>query len=683
MANITQFGNKQEVEPGAYSQINGGGTPASSIDTYGVVLLIDTGIGAGFVSGAGVNGTLKSGINTLKDFYTPLEMKDYFGGGILYDLVDYLWAPSNNGNGPQKVSFIQAATTTPASIVLPLDTDSSIVVNSITFQALNEGVYGNGVYNAPVLTSGYGIKIISGILNPNAFILEIFKGQFKGLDPNGNAYGLTISQLVGLGQNTAVYTSQEFTGFNQLIAMLNADRKFTKQFKIASTLGTDFTFDSTLLTELPGINLFAGGTTVYNATDVDSVLTSIIDTDNDMFLCLDSDLDQTPQVTNYLTIPVLSAGSPISSGGGNAFSGGGTFFWVLTALNANGETTVSNELTATIATNGSITFTWPAIANETNGYRLYRGTATVVENHYQTIAHGVLTFTDIGAVGTSAALPGANTATYFTEGSSTTGNNKGALSTANEKILNYVLNMSTYTEKTLYIGGNSNDFDLAVVGSLQIAQSYNSPEVVVVDSGIEMPANSTNNSLFFTKPSLYNAAMVCGRIAGLQPQVSGTWKDIRVSGVTNPLSQPDRVRALEGGVLHLKLVGTSWVINQSINTQQVNTNIVDTSGNSPEISVMRIKHQLNKELVQNAGPLFVGGNLFTSSDADVEAFTESFLQKRTVIPGKTDGYIMAFKNIAVGQSNGVKSISYCFQVNEPVNQALFTGTMYDSTVVFK
>lgn len=686
MSTVTQFGNEIETEPGAYSQINGAGTPSSAIDTYGVVLLIDTGIGAGFTGGGSVNGQLTNGAAALQDFYSPLDMKRFFKGGILFDLVDYLWSPSNNGAGPQKVSFIKAATTTCASIVLPLKiTGGSTVINSITLQALNEGTFGNGVYNAPVLTGGYGVKIKSGILNPAAFIIEFYEGQYQGLDSNNVPYGLTLAQLIANGQNNAIYTSAEFTGFLQLIALLNADNKFNKLFKISSTLGTDFTFDSTILVSLPGINLFSGGTCVYNATDVDATLTAIIDTDNDAFLCLDYDIDQTPQITSFVSAPVLTAGAPIGSGGSGAFSAGGTFFWVLTALNAAGETVKSNEVTATIGTNGSITFTWPAVAFETAGYRLYRGTVTNTENTYFSIAHGTLTFTDTGAAGTSRALPTINTASYLAAGSQTPGYNKGALATANVKILNYVLNQSKYTEKMLYIGGNSLTFDAGNggFGTLQIAQYYNSPLAITVDSGIKMPSNANDTSLFFTKPSLYTAAMACGRINGLRPMVPGTYKDVRISGLTNPLSEPDRVRALTGGVLHFKKVGTSWVINQSINSMQPpNGDIVDTAGNSSEISVMRVKHQLNKELVINATPLFTGQNLYSASDADVLAFTLSFLQDRTVIPNKLDNYIMAYKNVVVGQSNGKKSISYCFQVNEPVNQTLFTGTMYDSRVTF-
>lgn len=704
MATITNFAGEIIIEPGAYSEITGTGTPDAAIDTFGNVILIDTGIGAGFGSGAGVNGQNTTGLSSLKDFFTPLEMKNALKGGVLWDLVDYLWSPSTSGNGPQKVSFIKAATTTGAQYVLPLQVDSShTVINSITIRAKNEGTFGNGVLTGQVLTRGYGVKIKAGVVNPNKFILEFFEGQFKGLDPNGVAYDLTEAELQAVGANTIVCQTGEFSGFNELINILNTDKTIQKYFTVVTTVGNDFQLFPTILIQLPGINLFSGGTTVYNSTDVDDVLDAIADVDNDMFLALDYDLDQSPVASStVVTPPVLTKVSTPSTGG---YFGTGSYYWVMTSFNDKGETLPSNEITTTFASGSTnmINFSAAIGTGTTGGIRLYRGTTTGVYTSYFELeashipSNGTLLISDMAypdipwyiytglpgfVVAGSIAIPTTNTATVIVPGSTANGNNKGALAVANAKILNYITQTSTYTEKTLYIGGNSNDFDAVLYGSLQLAQSYNSPEVVIVHSGIEIPTDANNSDLFETKPSLYSAALVCGRIAGLQPQVPGTWKDVRISGVTSPLTKSDRERALKGGVLHFKQIGTSWVINQSINTMQINTDIVDTSGNSPEISVMRIKHQINKELKQSAGPLFVGGNQFTTSDAEVTAFTENFLQQRTVIPGKQDNLIMGYKNIAVSQNNGRKLITYCFLVNEPDNQLLFTGTMFDSRVTF-
>src|ERR1700746_1436293 len=211
MSTVTNFNGEQIIEPGAYSEIIGAGTPTAAVDTFGNVILIDTGIGSGFGSGAGVNGEATQGLSSLQDFFTPQQMKAAVKGGILWDLVDYLWSPATTGNGPQKVSLISASTTVGATYVLPLQLDSSsAVINSITLKAKNEGVFGNGVMVGQVLTRGYGVKIKSGVVNPNKFILEFFEGQFKGLDGNGVAYDITEAQLSTLGANTMVCQTSEF-----------------------------------------------------------------------------------------------------------------------------------------------------------------------------------------------------------------------------------------------------------------------------------------------------------------------------------------------------------------------------------------------------------------------------------------------------------------------------------------
>lgn len=100
----------------------------------------------------------------------------------------------------------------------------------------------------------------------------------------------------------------------------------------------------------------------------------------------------------------------VAVGTGGTFAAG-SFFWKITAINSQGETTVSNEATATLVLNGSATLTWNQVTNAT-GYKVYRGTSTGAENHLiTTIGSGsTLTYTDTGTVGSAVSPPGANTA---------------------------------------------------------------------------------------------------------------------------------------------------------------------------------------------------------------------------------------------------------------------------------
>lgn len=110
-------------------------------------------------------------------------------------------------------------------------------------------------------------------------------------------------------------------------------------------------------------------------------------------------------------VPVVTLGATATTGG--TFSAG-AYFWVVTAVNANGETTRSNQVTATLALNGTQTITWTNPAGDETSYRIYRSTATNVypaSALVGTVAVGTTTFTDTGAAATVGTPPAANTAT--------------------------------------------------------------------------------------------------------------------------------------------------------------------------------------------------------------------------------------------------------------------------------
>lgn len=108
---------------------------------------------------------------------------------------------------------------------------------------------------------------------------------------------------------------------------------------------------------------------------------------------------------------------PVQSALATAASGGtitaGTYKYIVTAINANGETSQSNE--QTIVTTGStstVTVTWLTVAGAT-GYKLYKtaaGGATNTELLYKTVGL-VLTDIDTTPGAPAGALPTSNTAT--------------------------------------------------------------------------------------------------------------------------------------------------------------------------------------------------------------------------------------------------------------------------------
>lgn len=111
-------------------------------------------------------------------------------------------------------------------------------------------------------------------------------------------------------------------------------------------------------------------------------------------------------VNSHINVPVLTKGSATSGG---AFPVG-TYFWVLTAINAKGETIASNEITATLTLNQQQAMTWATITGAT-GYRLYRGSVAGGENVLVANLGIVTSYSDTGtSVSAGPTPPGKNTA---------------------------------------------------------------------------------------------------------------------------------------------------------------------------------------------------------------------------------------------------------------------------------
>lgn len=105
--------------------------------------------------------------------------------------------------------------------------------------------------------------------------------------------------------------------------------------------------------------------------------------------------------TISLTVPVLTSVTTSTTGGTFA---AGTYFYVVTAIFPQGESTKSNELSVvTTGTTSSNTVNWGAVAGAT-GYRVYRGTTTGGQNTYFVVG-AVTTFLDTGAAGTAGTPP--------------------------------------------------------------------------------------------------------------------------------------------------------------------------------------------------------------------------------------------------------------------------------------
>lgn len=106
------------------------------------------------------------------------------------------------------------------------------------------------------------------------------------------------------------------------------------------------------------------------------------------------------------TIPAVVQNNPSTSTTGGTLPAN-TYYYVITALNANGETIASNEKAqTTTGSTSSNTLSWGAVAGAT-GYRIYRGTAVGAENVYYQVG-AVTTYLDTNAASTGGAPPTSN-----------------------------------------------------------------------------------------------------------------------------------------------------------------------------------------------------------------------------------------------------------------------------------
>lgn len=193
-------------------------------------------------------------------------------------------------------------------------------------------------------------------------------------------------------------------------------------------------------------------------------------------------------ITNLdLGFTLLPPGSitrtPSTSGG--TFTAG-TYYWVITATNANGETTKSDEVTATLTGSASsVALSW-ALSRGATGYKVYRGTTAGTEGTLVTTltGNGTLTYTDTGSAGTSASPPGTNTA----EASANTGE---AIATVTARILQGELQTIDRTDTTgLQLLANT-----AVLGLESLIYDVSFTNVVYANAG------QTLKNFAFTAPT--------------------------------------------------------------------------------------------------------------------------------------------------------------------------------------
>lgn len=266
MATSFVFDGKTIVIPGSYSTIKSGMKNPPIALPFGNILIIDTGSGAGYGGGAGINGQYFKGKDSIYDFDNIADFRDFAKGGLWWLLGQPLFRPAGLGvNGVSKISYVKAATTVAADISYVFDdTEQSVSGHphsTFTIAVTDEGVIGNGVKVSGNLTKGFAGKLSKGVITTSSFVLTFYRGTYKGLDQNNLPFdGITEANSTPL----VVAKSPECATFQELADWMAIDYLFNKHFKLISTPKNlaggptegDYNYYS-------GYNLAVGGTETY------------------------------------------------------------------------------------------------------------------------------------------------------------------------------------------------------------------------------------------------------------------------------------------------------------------------------------------------------------------------------------------------------------------------------------
>ena len=277
MATEFLFNNQQVIEPGVYSTIKSQiQNPGLSL-SYGNVLIIDTGSGASY-GGAGINGELTNGANAVYQFDDIKAFQQFQRGGVWWDAATALFRPNGNGtNGVSRIYYASARTSTASTLALNFTGASA---STLTIKGKMEGVGSVGVLSGTNLSTGFAATFVAGTIDPTKYVLKMWTGTYRGLHTDGTPLSGTDA-----ANSTPLLIAQsgEVSTVAELVTWAASNANFKQYFTVTASTGTG-TFDAADALAVVGYNLFAGGTDVYNATDVDAVLDVVKELDYSIVL---------------------------------------------------------------------------------------------------------------------------------------------------------------------------------------------------------------------------------------------------------------------------------------------------------------------------------------------------------------------------------------------------------------
>lgn len=294
MATVVNFHGKSCVEPGSYAVSEYNPTSVVNVSEFGNVMIIDNGDyqnktqGSNtleFAGGSGINGELAKGLKAIYQFDEYNDFLSFMGGGVVADFAQYIFTPRPGQAGAPNVYYARAAKTTAGKITLTIGSGSLVLT------CKNEGIAGNGVIESGALKVGYAAQIVAGTDDSTKFKLQVYRGNYMGVDTAGEPIGSKSWAEAG---GEMIAESDEFATLGELYEFCSSNRYILNNFVVSKT-GTD-------ATALVAVTLTAatGGTTEYmDSTEIRDILETITELDISFFLVTTDSVNKGTQAATW------------------------------------------------------------------------------------------------------------------------------------------------------------------------------------------------------------------------------------------------------------------------------------------------------------------------------------------------------------------------------------------------
>jgi len=693
------FDGAEQIIPGPYAVTKGVEKNSIPSLSAGNTLIINTGtLESNFTgTGSGVNGTLAQDSDAVYSFTDLKQFQRWIRGGAFYKLAEALFEPEKGFAGVSSLTYINAATSLPAKLVLSLggipQPGVAPPLNQSVFtfwtKEENEAANASGLgspdvpatatvsFNNPP-AAGSRIRLLANING----VADVIVGQITGPPISDNPTFTTAAQammdsITTIGKiavASAIDTSTPGFARFQVKHLPGVGAKYSPTgFKMVWNDGVGDTFvegwiGGGVLTQFSGgvdnNYKLTGGYAFRIVKDYIDDTKYVIQLWRGRYRGTDGAITLNPVASTYDgikkedTTPELVAKSPALSTVKEVYD------W---AKDITGTGELLNQYVTLIEreVGGVPTTSVSEVAGSTN----------LLPRDLNTVSAPYWKFGEAG-VGAGASTYSADDLTAALDAAQGDydfilldrfGTNASDL--VNLQIMNSAKTLKV--KPSIYAAGGSVKTDFTQ--SLNLCKLFDSEQTTVVHGGCRK--TDPTGKMVNRYKSIYTAAALLGREAGMQAQVPLTFKSIDIDGLEHSLSQIEIEKGLRAGLLMLKQDGGTFDVIKGVNTLQKSAVLINPDGSSHSKQFSRINRQLKKELVYAAKLLLknpTGTNRNTLSAADVKTFVESFLMSKTASKDK-DNLILSYQNITVELRGDAYDIEFEYTVNSEISFLFFTA----------